>query len=625
MKKIILSLIGLVLVFGFGLMGIVGAAGTTLYVDDDDATCGGNSPCYSTIQAAINAANTGDTINVAAGTYVEAVIIDKSLTLLGAKADVDPLGGAWTGGVTIINPGAGNTGIDIQASDVVVNGFEVTGGMYGIYIGSANVGNVEIKYNELHDNSKYGCQPIGLGVTVSDITISKNYFHDNGRNGLKMVDVTDCLVDSNEFAYNGFGIAATKPEYKYGIFLEDQRYNSSHYSPAIRNTFANNIFHDNNLGAINMEAMGTAASSHWTSTEFFEDTVVHNNNFYGDSSVWGINVNNDYEDDGSQDGFGPISTVDAEYNWWGASDGPSHSPGSGNKVSDYVDYDPWLCEEAPSDWHSVDGVCADTTAPIITFVEPASGTTHNGVINLRATCNEDCDYVNFWWRAESEPFAWYRYHYVHEDGTVFEWGLNTLNAQLADGNSYLMEDGTYYLYAAGKDLAGNWAKTSEIQVTVDNTAPVVTINSPTDGILVSGTVDIFGSIIEKTELSHYNISIYPGDADFMDFSQRLEQKTVYQSSGFDNELIYQWDTTTYDDGEYLIRLAARDKARNRDLSGDPYLGGDDSQHVIRVFIGNTKAGILEYSGVPGKGLENAPGLQKPFNPKSQAAKHAGKK
>jgi plastocyanin len=38
-----------------------------------------------------------------------------------------------------------------------------------------------------------------------------------------------------------------------------------------------------------------------------------------------------------------------------------------------------------------------------------------------------------------------------------------------------------------------------------------------------------------------------------------------------------------------------------------------------------KALILKLSGVPGKGIENAPGLQKPFNPKSQAAEHAGKK
>ena len=33
----------------------------------------------------------------------------------------------------------------------------------------------------------------------------------------------------------------------------------------------------------------------------------------------------------------------------------------------------------------------------------------------------------------------------------------------------------------------------------------------------------------------------------------------------------------------------------------------------------TKAQILKQLGVPGKGIDTAPGLQKPFNPKSQAA------
>ncbi len=39
----------------------------------------------------------------------------------------------------------------------------------------------------------------------------------------------------------------------------------------------------------------------------------------------------------------------------------------------------------------------------------------------------------------------------------------------------------------------------------------------------------------------------------------------------------------------------------------------------------TKADILGDSGVPGKGLDKAPGLQKPFNPDSKAEDHAGKK
>jgi len=38
-----------------------------------------------------------------------------------------------------------------------------------------------------------------------------------------------------------------------------------------------------------------------------------------------------------------------------------------------------------------------------------------------------------------------------------------------------------------------------------------------------------------------------------------------------------------------------------------------------------KANILKDSGIPGKGLENAPGLQKPFNLNSQADEHAGMK
>ncbi len=38
-----------------------------------------------------------------------------------------------------------------------------------------------------------------------------------------------------------------------------------------------------------------------------------------------------------------------------------------------------------------------------------------------------------------------------------------------------------------------------------------------------------------------------------------------------------------------------------------------------------KRDILKHSGVPGKGIDKAPGLQKPFNPKSKAAEHAGKK
>ena len=446
-------------------------------------------------------------------------------------------------------------------------------------------------------------------------------------------------------------------------------------------------------------------------------------------------------------------------------------------------------------------VTIDNTSPLITWDSPNNGSIHNGTINLKAICSEDCDYVNFWWRAENEEYSSVskRYHYVYENGTEFEWNLDTLNAEKWDGSTYLMEDGAYYLYAAGKDLAGNWSRTPDLQVVVDNTAPIadlvfpapghssisfqvifsedvikseaenlanyflnnwpgaggsgnligeasvvydsftrtatitftnpdwyisaeqewgvqdihdlagnllnpnpttetstpmvnptspgipitspnptnstnqtwnwtmaidpggvsasgikgyysriydlslndfwsgwvslgyvletttnlnegswklflksednagnqsdeissselvvdttaplVTIESPSDFSLLRGTVSVLGTLIEDIELSHYNFSIYSGDADFNDFSQRLYSDTQYTSLGFTNEILYEWDTTTWDDGDYLLRFAARDKAGNRNISGDPYLGGDDSQHVVRVTVDNTK-------------------------------------
>ena len=58
----------------------------TLYVDDD-GLCGGNSPCYTHPQDAVNAANPGDTILVYPGTYDSRFFeVQKYLTLTGHMA-----------------------------------------------------------------------------------------------------------------------------------------------------------------------------------------------------------------------------------------------------------------------------------------------------------------------------------------------------------------------------------------------------------------------------------------------------------------------------------------------------------------------------------------------------------
>jgi hypothetical protein len=56
-----------------------------VYVNQEDGPCGGNSPCYISIQQAIEAANTGTAIRIAQGTYDKSFVLDefKLLTLQG--------------------------------------------------------------------------------------------------------------------------------------------------------------------------------------------------------------------------------------------------------------------------------------------------------------------------------------------------------------------------------------------------------------------------------------------------------------------------------------------------------------------------------------------------------------
>lgn len=147
-------------------------------------------------------------------------------------------------------------------------------------------------------------------------------------------------------------------------------------------------------------------------------------------------------------------------------------------------------------------------------------------------------------------------------------------------------EGTYGFQVRTLDLAGNispWAFNDIVgidnscKITIDWTAPVVKITSPLENVSLSGEVIIQGNVKDQN-LSHYNISIYDGDADVNDFSKRLLQNTEYTTE-FDTKNLLTWDTTEFDNGEYQIRLAARDLAGNRD--------DDTSIQVINVVVDNT--------------------------------------
>ena len=97
---LILGLAGALLVLWL-LGGAPAARAATLCVD-----LSGAGGCYTTIQAAVNAASANDTIENYAGTYFEHVTVDKTLTFVGAGANQTIVDGGGIGRVFNVTAGS---------------------------------------------------------------------------------------------------------------------------------------------------------------------------------------------------------------------------------------------------------------------------------------------------------------------------------------------------------------------------------------------------------------------------------------------------------------------------------------------------------------------------------------
>ena len=125
--KLLLSTGMAVLLWTTGLAASPPAAAlAVIVVGTPSATC--PNPQHATIQAAVNAASAEDTIRVCAGTYNEAVTVNKPLVFRGARAGVDARAGRTNPAQeSIVEPPAGSTGFTVTGgvSDVTVDGFTV--------------------------------------------------------------------------------------------------------------------------------------------------------------------------------------------------------------------------------------------------------------------------------------------------------------------------------------------------------------------------------------------------------------------------------------------------------------------------------------------------------------------
>ena len=304
-----------------------------------DTNPGTETAPFATIQAAITAAEAGDTIHVAAGEYIEAgqIVIGKNLTISGAdktttiiKPDSDNINwivvDAAVTNFTLSNVTLDGAGKNIRAAIRTYGKGSITNNIiqnirhsqyngWGIALTYSALGQVwNITGNEFINIERVGILSDGQG---NQATISGNRFNGKGDGDwveyeIEVGDGSHAIISGN--TVTGYrGVALVDGSESAGIYVH------SYFGPNPSAEITDNDIQYNSTG-------------------------IYVGYYTTDTSVVTASKNNISNNvDSGVSTTGP--QVNAANNWWGSFSGPYHSTNlmtSGNSVSDNVIFRPWL-------------------------------------------------------------------------------------------------------------------------------------------------------------------------------------------------------------------------------------------------------------------------------------------
>jgi parallel beta-helix repeat protein len=207
LKKLHIFRYLMILLIFISCIGIVSAATITV---------GDSGKDHTTINAAVTAANPGDTILVSGGTYTENVVVNKAVTIISENGSAS----------TVVQSSTGGDVFGISSDNVTISGFNSTGAVSsnqaGIYVSSAS--NCNISNNQLNGNY------YGINLDSS----SNNTLSNNTANNNSWADIF--IRDSSN--YNNLTSNNASSTSYYGIYLAF----SSNYNNLTSNNANNNEY-----------------------------------------------------------------------------------------------------------------------------------------------------------------------------------------------------------------------------------------------------------------------------------------------------------------------------------------------------------------------------------------------
>jgi len=297
------------------------------------------------IQTAINGAIDGDTIYVGAGSYDEALSVNKAIDLIGAGAGSTSL--TYTGATTVeqlIFLGT-NSGSTVNGS-LTIEGFSLLDGS-GIdgdndlikLRATSNGGEIAIRNNVFDANGDSGSKGIEESQGAGNFVISGNEFVGTSY-GVWLNSAYDGAISDNTFTNARIGMGgsgAVGSDNPRDLSVTGNSISGASYGLVLANNIQDIAFSCNTITNTT-----SAAVLYWD---------------YGPDSWSGVTFNNN-NIVGNAAGFmrygsaGDLPTlVDGSNNWWGDASGPSGlGPGSGDSVLvGNLTFDPWLTSPAQCD------------------------------------------------------------------------------------------------------------------------------------------------------------------------------------------------------------------------------------------------------------------------------------
>ncbi len=196
-------------------------------------------------------------------------------------------------------------------------------------------------------------------------------------------------------------------------------------------------------------------------------------------------------------------------------------------------------------------VTVDNTAPSVSMTAPsANASVHGTTVTVSANATDETDVAGVQFQLDGSNLA------AEVTTSPYSISWDTTSAS----------NGTHLLRAVARDSAGNSTTSSTVSVTVDNSAPTVSITTPAANAVLRATVTVTAAASDNVAVAGIQFQLDGANLG-------IEATTPPSIS---------WDTTTATNATHTLRAIARDAAGNTTTSASVSVVVDNAAPAVSL-------------------------------------------